>query len=99
MSVDERDDTKGEGSAEAPDSSGGVELAPAEVVAPTDTVESKAPDLKWYVIHANTGHENKVRRNIEQSIRAEDDMQEFFGEILVDVQVISVRWHRADQLT
>ena len=30
------------------------------------------PALKWYVIHANTGHENKVRRNIEQSLRADE---------------------------
>jgi len=91
MSVDERDDTKGEGSADAPDTSDGVEPAPApaEDVAPTDTVESKDADLKWFVIHANTGHENKVRRNIEQSIRADEEMQKYFGEVLVVTQEVT----------
>jgi transcriptional antiterminator NusG len=89
MSVDERDDTKGESSAEAPDASGGVEPALADDVALTDAAESKAHDLRWYVIHANTGHENKVRRNIEQSIRGDEEMQQYFGEVLVVTQEIT----------
>ena len=45
--------------------------------------------MKWYVVHANTGHENKVKRNIEQSIRANEEMQAYFGEILVVTQEVT----------
>jgi transcription termination factor NusG len=38
--------------------------------------------MKWYVIHANTGHENKVKRNIEMAIKS-NYMEDFFGEVLV----------------
>jgi transcriptional antiterminator NusG len=48
----------------------------------------KRPGMRWYVVHANTGHENKVRRNIEQSIRAQS-MQEYFGEVLVVTQEVT----------
>jgi transcriptional antiterminator NusG len=48
----------------------------------------KRPGMRWYVVHANTGHENKVRRNIEQSIRAQA-MQEYFGEVLVVTQEVT----------
>jgi len=49
----------------------------------------RAAGLKWYVVHANTGHENKVKRNIEQSIRSNEEMQPFFGEILVVTQEVT----------
>ena len=26
--------------------------------------------MRWFVIHANTGHENKVKRNIEMAIKS-----------------------------
>jgi transcriptional antiterminator NusG len=48
-----------------------------------------AAGLKWYVVHANTGHENKVRRNIEQSIRSNEEMQPYFGDILVVTQEVT----------
>ena len=38
--------------------------------------------MKWYVIHANTGHENKVKRNIEMAVKS-NHMEDFFGEVLV----------------
>ena len=47
------------------------------------------PDLKWYVIHANTGHENKVKRNIDQSIRGNEQMQQYFGDVLVVTQEVT----------
>lgn len=49
----------------------------------------RRPDMRWYVVHANTGHENKVKRNIEQSIRGSEEMQEFFGEVLVVTQEVT----------
>jgi transcriptional antiterminator NusG len=44
--------------------------------------------LEWYTIHANTGHENKVKRNIEMAIKS-NHMEEFFGEVLVPVQEVT----------
>ncbi|HKK71331.1 MAG TPA: transcription termination/antitermination protein NusG [Candidatus Krumholzibacteria bacterium] len=50
---------------------------------------ARHPDLKWYVVHANTGHENKVKRNIEGSIRADESMQKYFGDVLVVTQEVT----------
>lgn len=50
---------------------------------------TRHPDLHWYVIHANTGHENKVKRNIDQSIRSNQEMQRYFGDVLVVTQEVT----------
>jgi transcriptional antiterminator NusG len=44
--------------------------------------------LRWYTIHANTGHENKVKRNIEMAIKS-NRMEPFFGDVLVPVQEVT----------
>jgi len=44
--------------------------------------------MKWFVIHANTGHENKVKRNIDTAIKTQH-MEDFFGEVLVATQEIT----------
>ncbi|MCB1184813.1 transcription termination/antitermination protein NusG [bacterium] len=44
--------------------------------------------MKWFVIHANTGHENKVKRNIEMAIKSQH-MEENFGEVLVATQEVT----------
>ena len=44
--------------------------------------------MKWFVIHANTGHENKVKRNIEMAIKS-NHMEENFGEIMVATQEVT----------
>jgi len=44
--------------------------------------------MKWYVIHANTGHENKVKRNIDMAIKS-NHMEESFGEVLVATQEVT----------
>ncbi len=53
------------------------------------TTSSRRSDMRWYVLHANTGHENKVKRNIEQSIRSQEGMEEYFGEVLVVTQEVT----------
>ncbi len=60
-----------------------IELSPAEQA----EIERRGR-MKWFVIHANTGHENKVKRNIEMAIKSQH-MEESFGEILVAVQEIT----------
>ncbi|MCB1150539.1 transcription termination/antitermination protein NusG [bacterium] len=44
--------------------------------------------MRWYVIHANTGHENKVKRNIEMAIKA-NELEDSFGEVLVATQDVT----------
>jgi transcriptional antiterminator NusG len=44
--------------------------------------------MNWFVIHANTGHENKVKRNIEMAIKS-NHMEESFGEVLVATQEVT----------
>jgi transcriptional antiterminator NusG len=71
---------------------GSVESADAETVAAPETSEPTEPAepageeeesrKKWYVIHTYSGHENKVRANLERVIQYAK-MQELFGEVLV----------------
>jgi len=44
--------------------------------------------MRWFVIHANTGHENKVKRNIEMAIKS-NHMEDSFGEVLVATQEVT----------
>jgi len=60
-----------------------IELSPAEQA----EIERRGR-MKWFVIHANTGHENKVKRNIEMAIKS-NHMEEFFGEVLVATQEVT----------
>ena len=39
-------------------------------------------DKRWYVIHTYSGHENKVKTNLERTIR-NNGVEEKFGQILV----------------
>ena len=52
-------------------------------------VEAKAanPDLKWYVVHAYSGMEKAVERNIRERINRAG-MQNMFGEILVPTEEV-----------
>jgi len=45
--------------------------------------------LQWFTLHANTGHENKVKRNIEMAIKSNPDSAHYFGEVLVPVQEVT----------
>jgi len=45
------------------------------------------PDLKWYVVHAYSGMEKAVERNIRERINRAG-MQDMFGEILVPTEEV-----------
>lgn len=67
------------------------EASPESEAAPTvDPVEEekRRKGMRWYVIHANTGHENKVKRNIEMAIKA-NGLEDSFGEVLVATQDVT----------
>lgn len=50
-------------------------------------IERKAR-LEWFALHANTGHENKVKRNIEMAIKS-NHMEDNFGDVLVPIQEVT----------
>lgn len=65
-------------------------LAAIDLEIPADDraeIERRA-NLRWYTIHANTGHENKVKRNIEMAIKS-NRMEPYFGDVLVPVQEVT----------
>ncbi len=49
--------------------------------------ESTSPDLKWYVVHAYSGMEKAVERNIVERIQRAG-MQSKFGRILVPTEEV-----------
>lgn len=73
-----------EAAAEAAHAPAPVEPTPEEAL----EAEKRAKGMRWYVIHANTGHEDKVRRNIEMAIKA-NNLEDLFGEILVATQDVT----------
>lgn len=67
---------------ETPRSEAGDPAAPAKPV---------NPDLRWYVVHAYSGMEKSVERNIRERINRAG-MQDMFGEILVPTEeVVEIR--------
>ena len=75
--------------------SGAPEPAPAEERAPGRPRRRKGPRAdapprkRWFVIHTYSGHENKVRANLERAIQYAR-LQEKFGEVLVATEDFAV---------
>jgi transcriptional antiterminator NusG len=57
-----------------------------EVVQPV-VPPPKHPDMRWYVVHAYSGMEKSVERNIKERINRAG-MQDMFGEILVPTEEV-----------
>ena len=58
---------------------------------PSAPAASSNPDLRWYIVHAYSGMEKAVERNIAERI-ARSDMQSKFGRILVpSEEVVEMR--------
>lgn len=48
-------------------------------------------DLKWYVVHTYSGHENRARLSLLERVKAQG-LQEYFGQVLIPTEnVIEVR--------
>ena len=66
----------------APASSASLESAPAEAE------EDPGLPKKWYVVHTYSGHENKVRENIQKMISA-SSIADHFGQIIVPTEEVA----------
>jgi transcriptional antiterminator NusG len=70
------------------DSTNAAETSSAESQAPGAAAAKAAnPDLRWYVVHAYSGMEKAVERNIRERINRAG-MQDMFGEILVPTEEV-----------
>src|SRR5438045_9573043 len=58
--------------------------APAEALTPAKPTH---PDMHWYIVHAYSGMEKAVERNIKERI-ARSGMQDMFGQILVPTEEV-----------
>ncbi len=68
------------------DDAGPAAVAPA--AAPAAPIAAPAnPDLRWYVVHAYSGMEKTVERNIQERINR-SGMQHKFGRILVPMEEV-----------
>lgn len=46
-----------------------------------------SPELKWYIVHTYSGHENKARLTLLERVR-NASLTEFFGEVLVPTESV-----------
>lgn len=65
---------------------------------PEPGTEQKTLPKKWYVIHTYSGHENKVKANLEKAIQYAG-LQDRFGEILVATEDFAVVKDRKKTIT
>jgi transcriptional antiterminator NusG len=62
-----------------------AQAAPETVAAPA---ERTGPPTRWYVVHTYSGHENKVRENIQKMINA-SSIRDHFGQIVVPTEEVA----------
>ena len=53
-----------------------------------DAVERSTLPTRWYVVHTYSGHENKVRENIQKMINA-SSIKDHFGQIVVPTEEVA----------
>jgi len=67
----------------------GGESVGKDAEASADAVaEETGPPKRWYVAHTYSGHENKVRRNLEKMIAA-SSIADHFGQIVVPTEEVA----------
>lgn len=67
---------------------GGAAAAGESARAAGDVAEKPAFPMRWYVVHTYSGHENKVRENIQKMINA-SSIREHFGQIVVPTEEVA----------
>jgi transcriptional antiterminator NusG len=59
----------------------------AEPVEENPLAAGDSPDFKWYVAHALSGHENKVKKSLKENI-INHKLTEYFSEIMVPEETV-----------
>jgi transcriptional antiterminator NusG len=62
--------------------------AASEARASGDAADKPTLPMRWYVVHTYSGHENKVRENIQKMINA-SSIREHFGQIVVPTEEVA----------
>ncbi len=73
------------------------ELDDAEIEMELRAYNPSRPDLRWYVVHTLTGHEQKVKAGIERAI-ADRGMEELVVEVLVPVEEVSTQTKKGKKI-
>lgn len=81
----EVDESVEAGSAE---SKGAEPEAEAQEETKPEAPEDQGPPRKWYVVHTYSGHENKVRENLQKMISA-SAIKDHFGQIIVPTEEVA----------
>lgn len=83
---------KAKGPAEEKQNSSAGEEKEAEAVSDAESgvaeTEEKKLEMKWYVVHTYSGHENKVRENIMKMVST-SPIKEQFGQIVVPTEEVA----------
>lgn len=74
--------------AAGPEPSDKTEAEKAAAEPGTDVPQDAGPPKRWYVVHTYSGHENKVRENIQKMINA-SSIKEQFGQIIVPTEEVA----------
>ena len=55
------------------------------------TIETRAPEKRWYVIHTYSGYENKVKTNLEHRIESMDMADKIFQVVVPTEDEIEIK--------
>lgn len=82
-------ETPVEAKAEAGEAQLPVEGEPAVGAEGGEAAPLQNPNMKWYIIHAYSGFERKVRESIEARVRADDRLQGKIGRVLIPTESVT----------
>lgn len=72
--------------------------APAEASSEATEGSPRKPKMRWYVVQAYSGYENKVKASLEERIR-QHNMEAHFGEILIPREQVTETRGTAKRVT
>ncbi len=60
-------------------------------VAETQTVSAPVAEGKWYVLHSQTGHENRVKNNLEQRIQSLGVEKKIYEIVIPTREIVAIK--------
>ncbi len=70
------------------DAAGGSSAGPAKSASSGKPAEKNTADMKWYVIHAYSGFEGKVKQLLEDRMRI-NGLEHLFGDIIIPQETVT----------